>query len=61
MIYWDLDGVLRNLAQEIWGKEPEIWDEKIPEWNESNSEYYKKHPEIFLNASAYPYIEVPIF
>lgn len=58
-IYFDLDGVLRDLEKKVWGKEVEYYDEKIPNWDRSTSEFFLEHPQVFLDALPTKYLNIP--
>lgn len=57
MIYWDVDGVLRNLTGLVWGEDPEHWDTLSPS-NEDIFDILKKHPEYYLDAKAFKNVQV---
>jgi len=55
MIYWDIDGVIRNL--DVWGYEPFDWDETDEEGHDVFY-FLRKDPSLFYRAKTFPYIEV---
>lgn len=57
-IFWDLDGVLRDLAQICLGRQPSIWDEVDPKTNMTICEMVNKKPSLLIEAPATPYLTV---
>ena len=57
MIYWDIDGTIRNLVGEIWHEEFSDWDQNAPD-GRTIWETLKEKPFIYYSAKPFPYIEV---
>ena len=56
MIYWDIDGVIRGLSQEIWGFVPDEWSHKVA--GKTIVEAVNARPEICATAPPLEYLSV---
>lgn len=57
MIYSDLDGVLRNLAEACFGKHPPSWNTEDKQ-GRGLVEIIRDNPDILITAKAFPYLAV---
>ena len=57
-IYFDLDGVLRNLGKSIFGKHPESWGEKKD--GKGFIEYVNDNPDYLIKAEPTKYLDVAL-
>jgi len=57
MIYWDIDGVLRDLSKIVWGFDPDDWNYKSPE-RLSIFDIIRMNPMLLVEAPAGKYIDV---
>ena len=58
-IFFDLDGVIRNLAVTIWGREPDEWDEEIPGVGHCDVlSWMKDHMNMLVDAPPTEYCKV---
>jgi len=58
LLFWDIDGVLRDLYSSVFGYEPDDWNEKINNLN--LVEYVSQNKDILLNAKTDKYYNVLI-
>jgi hypothetical protein len=58
MIYWDVDGVLRDLAIAVFGKQPPIWDYVSPETGKTLIQVVNKRLPLLYEAPPTPYLSV---
>jgi len=58
LLFWDIDGVLRDLYSSVFGDEPDDWNKKIN--NLGLVEYVSQNKDILLNAKTDKYYNVLI-
>ena len=60
MVYFDLDGVLRDLCGAA-GIEPDKWNCKVGPYNQSFVEFFGDNPELLLTAKPTEYLHIADF
>jgi hypothetical protein len=56
-LYWDLDGVLRNLHSSITGWDPQYWDHPLPN-GQNIFEYFRDNPHHLVYAEPTEYYKI---